>query len=416
VSGRASIGGLAADTRGNIIVTGWFSGELELADRTLTQSHGNAMYALALDGAGKTLWTLRPESTAPSYGHASAAGATGIYLAGSFEHELRLGQARLQAASPDGFVVSLTPTGQVRWVRQLGGSGAVRVRALAVAPSGALIVGGGFDDILTLSNEISLTSNGLQDGFVAVFAPDGTARWARQFGGDRPDVVAAVAAHGPSGVLAAGSFHRAVAIGEEQLSATGERADAFMAALDLNSGAPLWARRYGGPGNDAVYAISSGEDGQIVAAGNFDGVGLFGAAPLEAEGGTDVFIASYAADGRHLWSSRLGGAGRDDAYAATRAGATIVVAGSFSSRMQVADTQLVSRGDSDAFVAAYSLTGEPLWVRQLGGAGQDHLTAATPSPLGGLVMAGSFAAQAHFGDHALAARNTRALAVLKIAL
>lgn len=72
------------------------------------------------------------------------------------------------------------------------------------------------------------------------------------------------------------------------------------------------------------------------------------------------------------WSVVLGGTASGAAVAA-QAG-DILVAGAFTGELVLGDHALASAGPSDVFLARLGAGGQPLWLRQLGGAGADRAT------------------------------------------
>ena len=63
---------------------------------------------------------------------------------------------------------------------------------------------------------------------------------------------------------------------------------------------------------------------------------------------------------------------------------------------------LVSNGGTDIFVAKYDTTGTLLWLRQIGGGGNDRATAlAWDSATGSLLVAGFFSGAVGFGSDTL---------------
>lgn len=95
---------------------------------------------------------------------------------------------------------------------------------IAVDPDGNSLVTGFFDSLATFdadgSNETTLESAGLQDIFVARYAPDGTLLWVRRAGGGSGDVGYGIAVDAPGNSLVTGDFEGAATFGAGELNET----------------------------------------------------------------------------------------------------------------------------------------------------------------------------------------------------
>ncbi|MFV1959511.1 MAG: IPT/TIG domain-containing protein, partial [Planctomycetota bacterium] len=103
--------------------------------------------------------------------------------------------------------------------------------------------------------------------------------------------------------------------GEVTLTSAGE-ADAFVARVDAG-GSVRWVRRIGGPGDDGAERVAALPDGSGVLAGWFCDTatlegGVTGNATRTSRGGTDVFLAGYGSAGGLAWVAQAGGT-QDDA-------------------------------------------------------------------------------------------------------
>ena len=157
---------------------------------------------------------------------------------------------------------------------------------------------------------------------------------------------------------------------------------------------PLWAGRYGGPGNDDVGDIAVGEDGTFFLVGFFDGDSLdLGCEPMIREGESDnMFLARFDASGQCQWSKRYtlwqGNQLADDAFSlelALTESDNLVVSGTYkNSNLDFGGGPLGWAGKccdiwlcpgcpcEDTFVARFSPDGEHQWSIRLGGCDQDR--------------------------------------------
>src|SRR5262249_28945947 len=102
--------------------------------------------------------------------------------------------------------------------------------------------------------------------------------------------------------------------------------------------------------------------------------------PLTARGGTDAYVAKYAADGSLVWARRMGGdvvvsSPVDDDYAravAVDGNGNVYVAGQFNGTGDFGGVTLTSAGGRDAFVAKLDPNGQVLWANRWGMANLDE--------------------------------------------
>lgn len=132
--------------------------------------------------------------------------------------------------------------------------------------------------------------------------------------------------------------------------------DAVLARIAAD-GRVVWARQFGGPGEDKAYAVAVDAGGVYVA-----GVTSGGMPGAEHRGGADGWLARFDDAGNRAWTAQDGGTGDDLFGGLTVSGGTAVVTGA------VADPDT---GDRDVLTAAFTATGQPRWRLVTGGAGDD---------------------------------------------
>lgn len=178
--------------------------------------------------------------------------------------------------------------------------------------------------------------------------------------------------------------------------------DLFVARYKAD-GQFLWVASLGGVGADVPHAIAATNDGGVVVVGYGSGGGLCGGSVLAGQGGRDVLLARFSADGSCVWAQLIGGPADDEARAvAIDSDGSIVVAGLFHGTADFAPggatAVLQSRGGSDAFVARYAPDGVLLDVAQGGGLEDDIFAAVMITPEGDITAAGELRATASYGS------------------
>lgn len=282
--------------------------------------------------------------------------------------------------------------GTFRWIRRLGGAGHNGAYSVAVDSNDHIVVTGYFQESAAFGGDRPV-SGGHHDVFLASYDQSGEHVWSRRFGASGDDRGRAVAVDAEGNIYVAGSFEETVMFGDIELASAGA-CDVFVTALD-SGGELLWSQRHGGSGEDRAQAIAVDSAGNVVVVGDFSGRVSFGGSDLVSAGGFDAFVASYDADGVHLWSQGFGGGENDWALAVTAAPTAeppghIVVAGAFMLTASFGGMSHTSAGQADAFVARYDESGTNLWSRQLGGSGEDNGRDVTVDQEGNVYLIGSF--------------------------
>ena len=145
-------------------------------------------------------------------------------------------------------VAPQNPTGAYRWSAQPGGErwlDNVNATDVAVAPDGGVVATGQFQGTATFATG-NRTAAGNNDIFVVKYSATGAALWAKTYGGAGIDKGAAIAV-APSGeIVVAGTFANTVDFGAGAVTSTGDT-DGFFLVLSPGNGATLGnAVRLGG--------------------------------------------------------------------------------------------------------------------------------------------------------------------------
>lgn len=164
-------------------------------------------------------------------------------------------------------------------------------------------------------------------------------------------------------------------------------------------GTLLWAKSFGGTGNQRAAGIAVDAAGNVVVVGTFADSVDFGGGPLVAAGGLDVFVVKLDHSGNHVWSKAFGADGDEGATTIAVDGfGDILLAGLFASSVDFGGGPLVSVTGRDAFVAKLDSTGAHVWSKGLGiSTFQSHAPALAVDGSGYAVLTGSFIGSADFG-------------------
>lgn len=388
---------VAIDGQGNIFVTGAVQGAVDFGGGPLMVGTDADIFLASYDASGAHRWSKVFGTLGHDYGFGVAVDDAGhINLVGSFAVGVDFGGGALASAgSFDAFVASFDAGGTHRWSKRFGGSLLDQANGVAVDGAGNIVITGEFRQSVDFGGGW-LAGAGESDAFLVSLDSSGAHRWSRRLGGLEIDHGQAVAMDASGKTVFSGHFYQGADFGGGVLTSAGQ-ADVVLASYDAD-GAHLWSKRLGGTSGDTSHGVAVGPSGTIALVGHFQGTADFGGAPLRAEGGLEGFVASYAPTGTHRWSKRLGGPLFDIARGVAVDGVgNLFIAGSFGDSVDFGGGPLTSAGNMDVFVAGYGPSGQHRFSQRFGGALDDSAWALAVGADGALVVTGEFQDTVDFG-------------------
>jgi hypothetical protein len=310
------------------------------------------------------------ESNDGDYGVAVAVDPSGnVYVAGNFyATSTFLGQSLTVTGVTDIFVMKLSSAGAIQWLKGFGGAGVDRVGGIA-AYSGGVVLGGDFEQSAQFGST-NLTSAGLNDAVLLSLDTAGNVRWVKQYGGTGADQIRGVTVNtADASIYAAGQFWNSVDFGAGSLTSAG-RADAF-AMQASSAGATAWAQRYGGTGDDVAVDVSFTSSGPTLG-GYFSNVVDFGSGVANTATKIDGFALALTTAGAYRWHNVLTGPENDEVRAAAAdLNGNMTLTGRHSGGINWGSGAVATNGLSDVFVVTYGPTGTLKWGKSFGGSGGD---------------------------------------------
>jgi hypothetical protein len=317
---------VVTDNNNNIILTGYFSNTCDFdpsADVTSRTSNGGRdAYIAKYDPNGNFLWVV-------TYGADSLDDAFNldideqgnVYWTGVIEGTVNVGTSTFTTQVEDVVFGKISPTGQILWVKQSGGSGIDEGSGIIVDNNGDIIHTGYFQTTVD-------------------FDPNA----------------------GVSNLTSSGGF------------------DTYFGKYDT-AGNLIWMKKIGGPGVDigAPGGITIDNLNNIYIAGNAgtncDYDPNAGTVTHTMKGTTDWFVSKYDNTGNHILSFTVGGTGQDQAHRLTTDNQqNIYVTGWFrtSANFNPNGTALILTGNCtggghDGYIAKYNSSVICQWAKQFGG-------------------------------------------------
>jgi len=294
-----------------------------------------------------------------------------------------------QDYSADIFLSKFDPNGNFLWAGSWGGSGDDTPSALAVGDSDSVYIAGSYSYTIDLDpgfDNTLATSNGQKDFFIVKLDSGDNFVWGYSVGGVSEDFVHDLEFSLPNNVLYyAGSYRMAVDFdptGGTDNKATFGPADVFLTKLD-SSGSYGWTRTWGAWGNDEGSALAIDQGANVVVAGLFEQSVDFNPDPdvdsYTSNGGYDIFLTKYYANGNYVWTEAWGG-NDDDNVSSASGGSNYSetwVGGSFYGTVDLdpgpAVDNRTSNGDDDAYLSGFNSDGTRIFTRTWGGPSHDEV-------------------------------------------
>lgn len=304
-----------------------------------------------------------------------------------------------KAAGLDVFVAKVAADGSgLMWATYLGGNGDDTGIAIAVDPEGCAYITGrttslnfpttpnAFDD--DNGRMLTCTGGDCIDAFVVKFAADGQSlAYSTYLGGEHDDYAYGLAVDATGHAYITGSTN---SFGYPRVNAFDPDkklgAEAFVTKMNPTGTGVVYSSYLGGNKGDAGFAIAVDAAGNAVIVGDTASDDFLTKNPLQpnngggndSNGDVDAFITALDPSGALVYSTYLGGMGRDLArgVAIDDAGAPYVVGETTSTNFPtLTPAQPTLAGGTDAFVAKVRPDGSALiWSTYAGGGRDDEAT------------------------------------------
>jgi hypothetical protein len=293
------------------------------------------------------------------------------------------------------------PQPPLRWLKRFAEIDGGGFRDVAFDRAGNLIAVGGVGQagLPTTPGAAQREFGGYEDGYVVKLSPAGEIVWATYLGGAEVDRIYAVEVDADGNVILGGrggaSFPVTANAAQREFVGGGETnrvypqpQDGWAAKLDGASGALLWATFFGASDRHSSIVRDVAVDptsGDIYLAASSDS-DTYPPQVREAfkrghratlAGSVDGVLAKLSPDGsRFEWATYLGGSGFEGPTPSVRVGPDgnpVALYTSFSSDAPTTPLALQRehRGDSDFYLVKFSPSGALLWATLLGGEGNE---------------------------------------------
>jgi hypothetical protein len=321
----------------------------------------------------------------------------------------------------DAFIVKFDTTGNLIWVRTLGGADFDGANVIEVDASDNIFVAGGYYGTIDIdpgAGEVLITSSGIS-AYLLKLDSNGDYQWSRNLTGS--DVRISAIGTGPQGVVCAGTFHFTAEFNNEgtsvQLTSLGAT-DVYVMNL-TNAGVFASIEQIGTPDQNPVQAFEMDASGNIYLASEYEG-----SIDIDPGVGTTTltvnnvsnhgsFIAKYNSAMELQWGKNM----NFPNYSTVKnmqltPNNEIVFNGYFKDSISFNEfgdaSWYVSAGDDDVFLGRIDLDGNGLWFKRYGNMSEDDHTGMHVGQSGNIYLFDTFEGTIDF-DPGIGVSNAHAV-------
>lgn len=415
---------IAVDPMGYVYVTGqFFSSALSFApDLTITMpgGSGNCDFFLAkFDPMGNAIWGWNGGGTLTDRGYGVAFDHQGqLLVTGHYFGTATFGSHVITSSGNlDAFTFKADTAGNIIWMKEGKSVSQVSTRGIASDYYGNVVITGYYGSASVDSvrfDDIKIVTNGQRDIFTVKYNNNGDVLWGRTGGGSLSgEEGKAVAVDISGNVYVTGMYNDTASFGSVTLNGNGG-SEIFIVKYDAD-GNLAWAKTAGGPKTDVGYGIALDGSGNLYVCGNVDSAATFEGTNVLTAGGYDAFVAKYDTSGNLMWVSLAGGAANDSYLdvAVDRFGFCYAT-GYFNGPATFGSFVLDGYAGDDASFVKYDKSGGVLWAKEGAGNDNDRGLAAAVDGGGNLIASGYFKSWVKFGGDSLMSAGVEDVFVTKI--
>lgn len=293
----------------------------------------------------------------------------------------------------DIYIGKYTQSGRLVWGFSLGSVGADVVNSLSSDKEGSIYITGYFGgqmDVDPTSEEKIINSGTGRDGFLIKYNKDGKLMWAKSFGNTETIPFSDKDSRFEEGIGVAvdnnniyllGVFNEIIDLDDSDPNKFADTFEAddrdiFIAKYDLQ-GNFIKAVSFSGKGITQGQDIEIDIEGNIYISGFFDGKIKVGETTLTSAGFSDCFLFKLNKDLSPVFAKRwgssqsdkinTGGMDIDDEN-------NIYISGDFNGTIYLGDYKIVSKGNTDIFLAKFKEDGTPVFIKSIGGVYADSVS------------------------------------------
>ena len=409
---------VVTDHQGNVFVAIEFQGSTILGDSSFQSNGGNeaAIAKFSSDGDFIKAYHFGGQNY-DVIKKIDVDGMGNIYFIGQSSGEFEFdGVTYPLTFNSDIFVAKLTNDLDEVWLKTGGSNSEDRGYDLAVDQAGNVyFTGYTFGDITFDGTYIPGYGN--SDIFLGKINASGSTSWISRHGGIDYDAGFAIDLVDDEHFVAGGEFIGAGTVGGQNITQNIVGNDQTWIALFDTSGTALWATTADNAGFNSAQALAHDSEGNIYAAGHYQGSTYFGGdTVLVSDGGFDAYLVKYSPTGDFVWARSAHSTGSVYTYGLECSADDILyLTGQFQNTLTITPTdQIVSNGFYDVMMISVLTDGDLNWYAGLGAGGSDSGNDLHVDDEGRIYGVGSFEYEMLINGETFDAQNSPDAFLVKI--
>ena len=328
----------------------------------------------------------------------------GIVIASNFASTITISD-NIQLTAPtgsgwangqDGLIIKYNSDGEIEWYKHLGEAGEDKIFSVIETSDGGIVAAGYFTDTTILDNGETITSRGGTDAILLKYSESGNLEWYKQIGNNKNDCILSVTETKDKGILAGGYFDGILNLDDGNAFSSINR-DGMILKYTEN-GEQEWGKQITGDNNISIYSLVETDNGEILAAGEFNNNILFSNfEKIKTKGNTDGVILKLdwneVPDIISKKIDSVGGNLVDTIQTITdTADGGMLVGGNFRNSITLNNGEEINPiilNNQYGLVLKYAKDGNIEWYKQLK-ANQSGINSIIETQDGGIVVAGYF--------------------------
>lgn len=368
---------ISLDSQGNVYLTGYFIGTVDFNPGPATYTLISApngytdVFVCKLNSDGEFIWAAQTGGESNDIGYGVTTDSDGnVYVCGHFTGTADFDPASSSytlssAGGADCFIWKLSSAGNFVWAKTISGYSYQVGYSLGISNNNSIFITGysySQCDFDPGPGTYTITSQWLGDVFIGKYTINGELLWAKTFGGTQDEIGKDLEIDNSGNILLCGYFLSASVDfdpGPDSCIKNSANGPGFVTKFD-SVGNFQWAHQFGG-WNSSVEGITVNQN-KIYFTGYFTSSVDFDPGPgekiLSSNGGTDIFICQFNANGNFECAESIGSTNGNDVGASISVFEnSIYVCGHFADAMDFDPSASTSghmaNGNTDMFVAKY---------------------------------------------------------------
>jgi hypothetical protein len=295
----------------NFIISGVFSGKLQLGSYELEAEGAIDVFLAFLDSYGKPLWLIQLEGNPKGKKTIIGNYKDHVFYASTFTDHFKCEDQVYQTSGADDIVLcKFNKEGKFLSSSILEGTGKDEITDMAIDPLGNIYLSGAFEKHF-FAGEYKLQSNGMSDVFLLKLDQDLNVLKAWSAGSDYDDFGKSISLDNNNKIILAGSFNGVMDIGLDSLLRSVGKTDVFICQLDEGFNL-IWGDCFGGLANEYLQSVGLNRLNDIYLCGQYRGeINKDDYLITSVNFSSDIFLVKYSHQGVFKYMETLGDTNSD---------------------------------------------------------------------------------------------------------